>query len=138
MREAHTTDRGSLLQKMRSSVSAESEPLMHLRLFRLMCLVATVLTFFVVIPANHLLHVPPSINLVAIIFGVGSFLFYRESCRGRYHITSFFVLFMLHLNLIWFVNGASQGSVSFYFFVAFVFLMIFFQGRVRWLLLTAP
>jgi len=122
---------------MRSSVSVESEPLMHLRLFRLLCIVATVLNFFVVIPANHLLRVPPSINLAAIIFGGGAFFFYRESCRGRYHITSFFFLFMLHLNLIWFVNGASQGSVSFYFFVAFVFLMIFFQGRVRWLLLAA-
>jgi len=108
---------------------------MELRLFRLLCLAGTVLTLFVVIPVDCLLHLSPCIILAEFCFGVAAFIFHRESFRGRYHITSLFILFMLNLNLSWFAAGASQGSISFYFFNAYIYLLIFFRGKARWLLL---
>ena len=109
---------------------------MELRLFRLLCLAATALTLCVVVPVDYLIHLSPRTTLIDICFAALSFFFYRESCRGRHHITSLFFLYLVNLNLTWFPNGASQGSGSSYFFTAFIYLLIFFRGRARWFLLA--
>ena len=109
---------------------------MELRLFKLLCLAATALNLFLVIPVDFLLlHHSFRIIFAELAFGAMSFFLYRESCRGRYHIATLFFVFMLIINLTWFANGGSQGSVSFYLFDAFIYVLIFFRGRLRWLLL---
>ena len=108
---------------------------MELLLYRLLCLAATVFSFFVVIPANYLHRLPPGINLAVALFGMGTLFLYRESCRGRYHIKSLFFLLLALLNLIWFANGGSQGSVGYFFLCLFLYVPIFFRGKARWLLL---
>jgi len=126
---------GTLILKLRSFFLGKPVPLMELRLFRLLCLAGTLLTLFVVIPVDCLLHLSPGIIIAEFVFSMAAFIFYRESYRGHYHITSLFILFMLNLNLSWFADGASQGSISFYFFNAYIYLLIFFRGKTRWLLL---
>jgi len=126
----------SLVQMVIDSVSAQREPCMELRLFKLLCLAATLLTFLVVLPVNLLLRLPLGISLVNLAFGVATFVLYLASCRGRYCPGSLFFLFMLNLNLIWFANGGSQGSIGFFFFIAFIYPLIFFRGAKRCLLLA--
>jgi PAS domain S-box-containing protein len=112
----------------------ESGPEMEFHLFRLLCLSATVSAFFVVIPTNYLHHLPTGVNVAVIVLGLGTLVLCRESCLGRHHISALFLLVLLVLNAIWFGNGGSLGSVGFYFFSVLVYAMIFFRGKVRWLL----
>ena len=124
-----------LIQKSRTSWK-EGDRHMELKLFRLLCLAATMLSFFVIIPADYLNHLHPAINLAVALFGVGTFLLFRESCRERCHTKVLFFLILTLLNLVWFANGGSLGSISYYFFCIFMYVPIFFRGKVRWLLLA--
>ena len=126
---------GLLNRQLKACLSQGTEPRMELYLFRILCLAATLLSFLVVIPVNYLEHLSPSINLAVLIFGSGAFFFYRESCRGRYRIASLFLLTLVVLNVTWFANGGSVGSVSYYFYAEFVYAMIFFRGGARFTLL---
>lgn len=114
----------------------EEEEGMELLLFRLLCIFAVLLSFFVIIPADYLHDLSPWINLVVLLFGLSTLYLARESCRGRYHKKSLFFLLLIVLNLVWFPNGGSYGSISYYFFILFVYVPIFFRGKARWLLLT--
>ncbi|MBJ6800483.1 sensor histidine kinase [Geomonas propionica] len=106
---------------------------MEQHLFVLLCITAVVASFFVVIPSNYLQHLPPYINVCVTVFGVLTLLLLAEARRGRYHTTALFFLFLALMNLIWFPNGASDGSLPLYFFCLLMYLPIFFRGRARWL-----
>ena len=125
----------SLYLRLSSWVSTMAEPRMELLLFRTLCVTAALLSFFVLMPSNYLHNLSPLVNLVLLCFGVGAFLLYRQACRGRYRLVAFFFLTLLVLNVTWFANGGSRGSVVFYFFSVFTYCLIFFRGRRRWLLL---
>ena len=114
---------------------AGTETVMELRLFRLLCLAASLLSLLVVVPADYLTHLAAWMTLMDLAFGVAAFFLYREACRGNYLIKSLYCLFLLNLNLSWLPTGGSQGSISLYFFNLFIFALIFFRGRERWLLL---
>ncbi|MBJ6750408.1 PAS domain-containing protein [Geomonas sp. Red421] len=106
---------------------------MEQNLFVLLCITAAVASFFVVIPTNYLQHLPVYINVCVAAFGVFVLLLLCEASRGRYRTTALFFLFMVLLNVIWFPNGASDGSLPLYFFCLLMYLPIFFRGRARWL-----
>ena len=125
------------LRQMNACFPHGSEPLMEQRLFKLFCLAVTLLTLFVVLPTDYLIHHSLGIAWADLAYGTLAFFCYRESCRGRYHIAALFFLFMLNQNLTWFASGGSQGSVSFYFFIAFIYQLIFFRGGWRLLMLAA-
>lgn len=106
---------------------------METNLFALLCLTAAAASFLVIIPCNYLQRLPPYINVCVAIFGAACILLLRESCRERYHTKTLFFLLLALLNLVWFPNGASEGSLPFYFFCLVMYLPIFFHGRARWL-----
>ncbi|GFO65428.1 hypothetical protein GMPD_33470 [Geomonas paludis] len=106
---------------------------MEHHLFVLLCITAAVASFFVVIPTNYLQHLPVYINVCVAVFGVLALLLLCEASRGRYHTAALFFLFLVLLNLIWFPNAASEGSLPLYFFCLLMYLPIFFRGRARWL-----
>ena len=134
--EAHLSGISFFLQRLRECIWREGERNMELLLYRLLCLAATVFSFFVVIPTNYLHRLPPGINLAVALFGLGTLFLSRESCRGRYHIKSLFFLLLALLNLIWFANGGSQGSVSYFFFCLFLLTVAaFICSMMLWALL---
>jgi len=133
---ARSSDMDSFIQRLRSCILKEEDEGMELLLFRLLCIAAVLLSFFVVIPADYLHHLSPWINLVVLLFGLSALYLARESCRGRYHTKSLFFLLLIVLNLVWFPNGGSHGSIGYYFFILFVYVPIFFRGKARWLLLS--
>jgi PAS domain S-box-containing protein len=124
---------GSLRQKI--DILAGSETVMELRLFRLLCLAATALTLLVIVPAELMIHLSIWAALIDLAFGLASFFLYWEACRGRYRLKSLFSLYLLNQNLSWFVNAGSQGSVTLYFFTAFIYALIYFRGSMRLALL---
>ena len=126
----------SFIQRLRSCILKEEEEGMELLLFRLLCVSAGLLSFFVIIPTDYLHQLSPWINLVVLLFGLSTLYLARESCRGRYHTKSLFFLLLIVLILVWFPNGGSHGSIGYYFFILFVYVPIFFRGRARCLLLT--
>jgi PAS domain S-box-containing protein len=119
-----------------SASATEPETVMELRLFKQFCLAVTAMTLFLIAPVDYLIHLTAGDMLTDLGFGVSSFFFYLAARRGHYYITSLFCLYLLNLNLSWFANDGSQGSVCLFFFNVFIYGMIFFRGRVRWLLLA--
>jgi len=110
---------------------------MELRLFRQLCLVATVLTLFVIVPSDFLIRPAPGGILTDLGFGLASFHLYREACRGRYHTAGLFTLYLLTLTLCWFWKSGSHGGIGLFFFNAFIYALIFFRDRTRWQLFGA-
>lgn len=103
----------------------------ELRLYRLLTLIAAVLSALVVIPANFYQHLPPQVNRATIGFALLSVISYWLATRGRMYPTLFFFGFLALLNYIWFYNAGSIGSVPYYFFAEIIFLVFFFRGWKR-------
>jgi len=126
----------SIILKVRRCIFKDENGRMELDLFRVLCLASTLISYLVIIPANSLNHLPPVINLYVALFGAASFFLFRQACRGRYQIRTLFFLFLGLTNLVWFPNGGSHGSVSFFFFCILLYVQIFFRGRSCWVLLS--
>ena len=131
---------GSLSQALKPCLindadSKEGEQRMEFVLYRLLCIAAALLDLFVVMPADYLNRLPLGVTVAELIFCIVTLWLYRESSRGRYRVTALFFLFLAVLNGTWFQNEGSLGSVGYYFFAAFVYPLIFFRGKARWLLL---
>ena len=105
------------------------------RLFRGLSLVTGLLAILVVVPLNFPQRLPAFVNLSVCGFGLLSFGLYRATFRGHYGMKLLFFLHVGNLDLIWFGNAGSQGSVGMFFFAAAMYLVIFFKGSTRWWLL---
>jgi PAS domain S-box-containing protein len=117
--------------------SPRQELAMEQTLFQRITLTAAALTFLVIMPTDYLLHFSAGISLIEVSFGLATLLLYRESRRGRFHVMSLPLLFMVALNLAWFDSGASQGSTLFYLFAVLTYLATFTRGSIRRSLIAA-
>lgn len=103
----------------------------ELRLYRLLALIAAVLSLLVVIPANLLQHLPLQVSIATAVFGTLAIVAWLSAVRGRMYPTAFFFVFLFLLNYIWFYNAGSMGSVPYYFFAEIIYLVFFFRGWKR-------
>ena len=122
-----------LSQFLRSFKPDEAQPL-QVRLYRLVCATTAVLCLGVICPVNLLQNLPPGVHVGNFILGLTAAWCYRTSLRGRHHFIGFFVVLVLLLNPIWFLNAGSTGSVGYYFFPSLLYPLAIFRGRVRWIL----
>jgi hypothetical protein len=125
----------SILQELNNphpGVGTEVE----LRLYRILTLITTILSLFVVIPSNYLQHLPVQVNAATAILGVASAFLHLLSRRKRMYQTAFFFLILLTLNYIWYFNAGSTGSVTYYFFAEIIYLVFFFRGWKRVLFMS--
>jgi PAS domain S-box-containing protein len=125
----------TLLQKIWVFALRDQAVSLEVRLFRLVCLTFSPICLFLVLPANLILGLSPFLNLVITIFGLLSLFFYRDSLRGRHHIKVFCLALLLVLNVAWFMNGGSTGSIGYFFLCAVLCPMILFRGSTRWYML---
>jgi len=125
---------GNFFDKLWLFVSRGKEISPEIGLFRLICLTASLLSLFLILPSNAFQNLSPNINLIIAIYGISIALLYARSCRGNHHILTCYVLTVLVLNFSWFYSYGSEGSVGFYFFPAMLYAMFFFHGRTRWIL----
>jgi hypothetical protein len=125
----------SILQELNNphpGVGTEVE----LRLYRLMTLIATTLSFFVIIPSNLFQHLPVQVNVATAILGFVSGLLYLLAGQKRMYPTLFFFSVLLTLNYVWHFNAGSTGSVPYYFFAEIIYLVFFFRGWKRILFMS--
>lgn len=120
-----------LLNNMLKRIMVDSAADMEHRLFRMLCLLASVISLFIVIPSNIFQNIPILVNIFVGIFGFSTFALYRLSISGRHFIMTLFVLLVLVLDSTWFLNGGTYGSVTYYFFCAFMYPLIFFRKSLR-------
>ena len=118
------------------SFSPEIEPSLERRLFRLICLTITFITFLL-IPANYLQNLPLMVNVTLALLGCGSLILYRAALRGNHCNNTLLALLLATINVIWFFNGGSDGSVPYFFFPICMYPLIIFRGKKRWTTLAA-
>ncbi len=106
------------------------------RLFRNLTLVGGLMALFVVIPMNLLQDLAPTVNHAVGLFGVLCLVLCGATFGGFYGTKSLFLLLVALLDWIWFSNGGSLGSIGMFLFTEALYLVIFFQGRTRWLMLA--
>lgn len=125
-----------LLDRAKSWLREEADTSIEQRLFRGLALLSGLLAVLVVVPLNHVQHLPGFINACVLTFGVGALLLFWATFYGHYGMKLLFFLHMVDLDLVWFSNSGSHGSIGLYFFAAALYLVIFFRSRTRWFTLT--
>ena len=105
---------------------------LRLKLYQLMCLTTCVLCLLVILPSNALINLPWMINLVIVFFGVFSGACVFASWRGRHLVLPFFLVLLVVIDLVWFLNAGSEGSLTYYFFPALLYPMVMSRGWRRW------
>lgn len=119
-------------QFLKSLGSDEAQPL-QVRLYRLVCLTAAILCLGIILPANLLQNFPLGVHLTTFVLGLAGAWCCWASTKGRHYFVGFFVIMLLLVNLVWFLNAGPDGSVSYYFFPILVYPLTIFRGKVRWL-----
>jgi len=102
------------------------------RFFQGLCLLAALVSIFVVIPLDLFQDLGPWVDAVSLCFGVVSLAIYWEARHGRYLRKAMLFSYVVCLDLLWFPNGGSQGSIGLHFFEVGLGLVLFFRGRFRY------
>lgn len=124
--------RAWLSQFLRSFQSDETQPL-QVRLYRLVCLTAAVTCLGIVLPINLVQNLPLGVHVGTIVLGLVATWCFRMSLAGRHYFVGFFLLLLLVMNPLFFLNAGAEGSVAYYFFPILVYPVAIFRGPKRWL-----
>ena len=127
--QLHTVD--TLNGWVRALLTGDPDESLEQRFFRLLCLVAAILSVLIITPVDVLLGLPWPPILGTLTFGLMMFLLYGESRKGRIYPKTGFVMQVLLLNGTWFTSNGSTGGVGLFFFAAVMYAMVFFRGRAR-------
>ena len=125
-----------LLERLPRWLHLEAGATIEQRLFRGLTLVGGLLSILVVVPLNFPQSLPGFVNLSVLTFGMLCLGLFGATYRGHYGMKLLFFLHLANLDLIWFGNGGSQGSIGMFLITAAMYLVIFFQGRTRWFMLS--
>jgi len=90
-----------------------------------------VLSIGFVMPLNYVQNMSPWVNGIVLGFALVALALAWEARRGRYHTKTLLFAFLTGLNLIWFPNGGSLGSIPLYFFLVSLYVVVFFEGAFR-------
>jgi hypothetical protein len=102
-----------LLEKLLHYVARDPSLTFQVRLFRLMCMVTSMLCLFVISPANLVLpSIPLAVNIANIGLGCFALFCFCESKRGRNHLGLYLGVLVGSLNPVWFLNGGLNGSIT--------------------------
>ena len=109
-------------------LSEDPRDLEH-RLLTVLCLVAALVSFLVVIPMNVVHHFPLRVHLVMGGFGTAAFVLFLVCRSGRYPGVLSLAVMLGTLDFLWFLKGASSGAIPLFFVLPTAFAVIFFRGR---------
>jgi two-component system, cell cycle sensor histidine kinase and response regulator CckA len=114
---------------------AQGQPLaLEVRLYRLVCLTVAIVCILIILPINIFQDLPQFVNIADILLGLFALFLYRQSMRGGHYPSLFFLTTIFLMDLAWFPNAGTQGSVSFYFFTVAVLPVVLCRGFKRWAL----
>ncbi len=123
-----------LIQSFADGFGSETATELRVRIFRLICGLTAGLCLLVVAPLNVIQNLPWGVHLANAILGLVGAFCYWQSCRGRHFFGLYLFLLVGLLDMVWFFNAGSDGSVTHYFYPVMLFVITLFQGRSRWLL----
>jgi len=118
-------------KKWRRWLASESSVALEDQFFETLCALSGGISLLVIIPLNYFQNLSPWVDRAILAFGVVSLASAWLAHRRRYYRKTYLISLVLFLDLIWFPNGGSQGSVGLYFFVAGLFCVLFFKGGLR-------
>lgn len=99
--------------------------------FQTLSALSAFICLLVITPINYFQNLSSWINCGIVAFGTVSAAISWAARRGRYFKKTFIVGLVGLLDLIWFPNCGTQGSVGLYYFAAALFIIIFFERRTR-------
>ncbi len=108
---------------------------MERRFFQSLCILGGVVSIFVVVPMNSIQNLSPWVNRVVFTYGVVSLALGWAARWGHYLKGTMICAVTACLDLVWFANGGSQGSIGLFFFSVALFVVLFTEGRARYLVL---
>jgi PAS domain S-box-containing protein len=120
-----------LYQRLADGFGGEAVIDLRVRIFRLICAMTAGLCLGLVAPLNALQNLPLVVHAANVFLGLMGVFCYWQSCRGRHFVASFFVLLVVLLDVVWFYNAGSDGSVTHYYYPVMLFIIALFQGRKR-------
>jgi two-component system, cell cycle sensor histidine kinase and response regulator CckA len=107
---------------------------LHESIYRLLCLLVAAVCLVVILPLNFWQNLPIVVNVLDLGLGIFSYCLFRLSLRGRNYPALYFITAVLLLDLAFFPNAGSIGSIPYYYFTAAVVPLALFRGRRRWLM----
>jgi PAS domain S-box-containing protein len=122
------------LESLKTLFAPDGSLPLQVRLFRVVCVTTAFVCLVVVLPMNLLQNLPVLVNVADVATGLIALYCYRASLQGRNHTVGFFVVVVLLLNPVWFLNAGSDGSISYYFLPLVLYPAALFRGRLRWTL----
>jgi PAS domain S-box-containing protein len=99
--------------------------------FQGLCLLAGLLSIFVILPINNYPELSPWVNRGIFGFGLLALAIAWAARRGHFLKKTMLLALVALLDLIWFPNGGSQGSIGLYFFAVALYLVLFYRGSTR-------
>jgi len=99
--------------------------------FQVLCLMSGVIAIFVVIPINSFQNLGPIVGRSIFLFGLAAFVLYGAALNGHRLKKTLLFAFVILLDLLWFPNGGSHGSIGLYFVITSLYLVLFFHGTLR-------
>lgn len=125
------------IQRLADGIRGGDDASLRIRIFRLICLMTGTLCLGVVAPLNAVQNLPLGVHVANIFLGCMALFCYWQSSHGRHFIVHFITVLVLLLDVVWFLNAGSDGSVTHFYYPVMLFIIILFEGRWRWLLAVA-
>lgn len=120
-----------LLERVAAEPPASDTPDLRVRMFRSICVATAALALLVAVPMNLAQNIPVGVHVGTALLGVMAALFAWLSFRGLTLRALFFITTLGLLDLMWFENAGSRGSITYFFLPALVFsLAVFPRSRV--------
>jgi len=104
---------------------------LEVRLFQQVSLASGLLSILVVLPLNLVQGFSPWVNIAVGLFGLLSIWLWLASRQGHQRPGILIGSYLLCLDVSWFANGGSIGSVGLFFFPAIMMVVIFLHGWKR-------
>jgi two-component system cell cycle sensor histidine kinase/response regulator CckA len=122
---------GHLFELLSRVVGSEAEATLRIRIFRLLSATTAVLCLGLVMPTNLLQNLDVKVHVANVLMGLFSAAAYALSRRGRHLILAFIVTVVLMLDAVWFWNGGSLGTITYFYFPVLLYVVAMFRGRAQ-------
>ena len=99
--------------------------------FQTLCLLGGVISLIVILPLNYFQNLSLWVDRGIVVFAVVSLASAWAARKGHYYKKAYLLCLVALLDFVWFPNAGSEGSIGLYFFLAGLFLVLFFKGGFR-------
>ena len=124
------------IERIAGGVDAADASPLRVRIFRSICTATAVLALGVAMPMNLFQNIPAMVHVLTILLGLSGAVFAWLSRGGRHYYGAFLVATLAMLDVMWFWNAGTLGSITFFFLPVLVYSLAIFRGRRGWLLLA--